>query len=65
MPVTSETTNGAGAARSSALQKLRQLQPGIQVQFDPRRGSPRFVANPQGFLTGPGGRAHLTYSLHS
>lgn len=43
-------------AQAAARERLRQRVPRLRTDFDPIRLSPHFVASPESFLTGPGGR---------
>lgn len=43
------------APQRAALSRLRAVKPGLQVEFDTVAGTPKWVAAPRGFLTGPQG----------
>src|SRR5688572_857949 len=42
--------------RGRAADKLRARVPNVRVELDEVTGSPRFVASPHGFLSGPRGQ---------
>ena len=42
-------------ARQASIQKLKSLEPGIQIEFDELRGTPKRIVAGRGFLSGPNG----------
>ncbi|MEI7731009.1 MAG: M36 family metallopeptidase [Verrucomicrobiota bacterium] len=46
---------GVPANQVAAVARLQAAVPGTRVDFDPLLGTPRFIAVPQGFLSGPDG----------
>src|ERR1051326_889427 len=44
-------------ARIAAISELRARVPGLKIDFDELRDTPKWIACPNGFLSGPGGEA--------
>jgi len=51
------------ADKAGAVARLRAAAPETRVDFDPIVGSPKWIASPHGFLTGPDGQGLSAESI--
>src|SRR5437868_7734280 len=48
----------AAAERTAAVEALRAMVPSLQIHFDERLGTPKWIVADRGFLSGPGGKGN-------